>query len=195
MRRRYVSLSRSLGSLLGCSGAAALSNTAALQAVDNFYYAQPEKGHNPWKGGGGRRSWGGGARYDPEGLQADRHAYAKWWNTQGTLALQVESLNAATNAHKLAMPGVDMLTWGPADLSFDIEAHPEHPIQTVDDCVRHALQVLKSAGNNTRLSLRTAGAQAAGIPGSQELTGVECRQHYIDMGVTVFMEGPQGTYF
>ena len=107
----------------------------------------------------------------------------------------MESLNAATNAHKLAMPGVDMLTWGPADLSFDIEAHPEHPIQTVDDCVRHALQVLKSAGNNTRLSLRTAGAQAAGIPGSQELTGVECRQHYIDMGVTVFMEGPQGTYF
>ena len=27
---------------------------------------------------------------------------------------------------------------------------------------------------------RLAGSQAAGIPGSQELTGVECRQHYID---------------
>ena len=49
-----------------------------------------------------------------------------------------------TNAHQLAKPGVDCLTWRPADLSFDLEAHPAFPFQTSDDSVRHALKQLET---------------------------------------------------
>ncbi len=71
--------------------------------------------------------------------------------------------------------GVDCLTWGPTDLSFDIEAHPKHPFQTVDDCVKHVLEQLE--GTDVRISFRNY---------SHEL-----RQKYIDMGVTVLMERPK----
>ena len=115
------------GPCSGCSGAAALSNTAALQAVDNFYYAQPEKGHNPWKGGGGRRSWGGSARYDPEGLQADRHAYAQWWNTQGTLALTAGAVILVHSAPARALYLLPHLVIYPCVLAGDPDAFPWDP--------------------------------------------------------------------
>ncbi len=70
---------------------------------------------------------------------------------------------------------IDCLTWGPADLSFDMEAHPHHPFQTVDDCLRHVQQQLE--GTRVRISFRN------GTP--------DQRQKYIDMGITVFMERPQ----
>ena len=84
----------------------------------------------------------------------------------------MESIKAVTNARQLAKPGVDCLTWGPADLEFDLEAHPQFPIRTVDDCVRHALSQLEGTG--VRISFRN------GTP--------DLRNKYIDMGVTVFME-------
>ena len=61
----------------------------------------------------------------------------------GVVCLQMETLAAVTNARRLAKPGVDCLTWGPADLSFDMEAHPHHPFQTVEDCQRHVQQQLE----------------------------------------------------
>ena len=87
----------------------------------------------------------------------------------------METIDSVTNARKLAKQGVDCLTWGPADLSFDIEAHPQHPFQTVDDCVKHVLKQLE--GTDVRISFRNY---------SHEL-----RQKYIDMGVTVLMERPK----
>jgi hypothetical protein len=33
-------------------------------------------------------------------------------NANGLLYIQLESINAYTNAHKLALDGVDMFTWG-----------------------------------------------------------------------------------
>ena len=133
------------------------------EALDSFYY--PQVGH---------RSWGGAARHGIGGRE-DRLTYAKWWNEHGILCLQMETLAAVTNARRLAKPGVDCLTWGPADLSFDMEAHPQHPFQTVDDCLRHVLRQLE--GTNVRISFRN------GAP--------DQRQKYIDMGITVFMERPQ----
>ena len=133
------------------------------EALDAFYY--PQVGH---------RSWGGAARHGISGRDS-RLEYADWWNNHGVLCLQMETLAAVTNARHLAKPGVDCLTWGPADLAFDMEAHPQHPLQTVDDCLRHVLSQLEGTG--VRISFRN------GTP--------DQRQKYIDMGVTVFMERPQ----
>ncbi|MBM3225057.1 MAG: hypothetical protein FJZ47_14820 [Candidatus Tectomicrobia bacterium] len=133
------------------------------EALAAFYYPQT-----------GKRSWGGNARYGITGRD-NRLEYASWWNSQGLLCLQIETLTAVTHARQLAKPGVDCLTWGPSDLSFDLEAHPEHPFRTVDDCLRHVLKQL--AGTNSRVSFRNY---------SHEL-----RNKYMDMGVTVFMERPR----
>lgn len=132
------------------------------EAVEAFYYPQV-----------GRRSWGGAARYGIEGRDV-RLEYADWWNRTGILCLQMESVRAVTNVRKLAKPGVDCLTWGPNDLLFDLEAHPEHPFKTVDDCVRHALKQLQGA--DTKISFRSYSPDQ--------------RNKYIDMGVTVLMESP-----
>jgi len=133
------------------------------EALDAFYYPQV-----------GRRSWGGAARHGVRGRD-DRLEYANWWNNNGILCLQIESLAAVTDALQLAKPGVDCLTWGPADLSFDLEAHPEHPFQTVDDCLVHVLKQIE--GTEVRVSFRS------GTP--------DQREKYIEMGVTVFMERPR----
>ena len=63
----------------------------------------------------------------------------------------------------------------PSDLSFDLEAHPEHPFKSVDDCLRHVLQQLE--GTDIRVSFRNYSP--------------DLRNKYMDMGVTVFMERPR----
>jgi len=129
------------------------------EALAAFYYPQV-----------GKRSWGG-AGYGIQG-RSGRLEYADWWNHNGILCLQMETVKAVTNARQLAKPGVDCFTWGPADLSFDLEAHPQYPFQTVDECIRHVLDQLEGTG--VRVSFRN------GTP--------DLRNKYIDMGVTVFME-------
>src|SRR5215468_1382239 len=133
------------------------------EALAVFYYPQQ-----------GKRSWGGNARYGITGRD-NRVEYAAWWNSHGILCLQMETLTAVTHARQLAKPGVDCLTWGPSDLSFDLEAHPEHPFKTVDDCLRHVLKQLE--GTDIRVSFRNYSP--------------DLRQKYMDLGVTVFMERPR----
>lgn len=132
------------------------------EAIEAFYY--PQKG---------KRSWGGTARYGFAGRE-ERLDYADWWNRNGILCIQMETVRAVTNVRRLAKPGVDCLTWGPSDLTFDLEAHPEHPFKNVDDCVRHALRQLE--GMDAKISFRSYSP--------------ENRNKYIDMGVTVLMESP-----
>ena len=133
------------------------------EAVRYFYY--------PQKGG---RSVGGTARYRVD-ERPGRTEYGSWWNQTGFLSIQMESLRAVTTVSQLAIDGVDCLTWGPNDLLYDIEAHPKHPLQTVDDCVKHALGQLQ--GSQTRISFRSY--------------DYKLRNKYIDMGVTVLMEHPK----
>ena len=89
--------------------------------------------------------------------------------------MQLESIHAVANARKLAKAGVDCLSWGPADLRFNIEGYPTHPFQTDDDCVRHVLQQLE--GTDTTLLYRNY------TP--------DLRNKYIDMGITMLLESPQ----
>ena len=133
------------------------------EAINWFYYPQVAK-----------RSWGGAARYGVE-ERGDRLEYAEWWNENGILCIQMETLRAVTNARQLAKPGITCLTWGPADLSYDIEAHPHHPLQSVDDCLKHAIEQFE--GTNIRMSFRNY--------------DYKLRDYYKDMGVTVFMENPK----
>ena len=133
------------------------------EAINWFYYPQVAK-----------RSWGGAARYGVE-ERGDRLEYAEWWNENGILCIQMETLRAVTNARHLAKPGITCLTWGPADLSYDIEAHPHHPLQSVDDCLKHVIQQFE--GTNVRMSFRNY--------------DYKLRDYYKDMGVTVFMENPK----
>lgn len=98
------------------------------EAIDAFYYPPI-----------GKRSWGPKAGH---GITArgDRLEYAEWWNNNGILCLQLESINAVANAKKLAKSGVDMLLFGPNDLQFDLEMYPDHPFKTVDDCIQHVVR-------------------------------------------------------
>ncbi len=134
----------------------------ANEAVENFYYPPV-----------GRRSLGGGARRKI-GVLPDPRAYADWWNENGVLWLQIESLSATLHAHKLARPGVDCLSIGPSDLGFDIEAHPHPPYRSVEECVGAIAKSI--AGTETAICFRTGTADR--------------RPMYADLGVTVFLERP-----
>ena len=120
----------------------------------------------------GRRSWGGPTRKGfSQGV--DRHEYSAWWNDTVVLGIQVESVEAVTNIHKLAKPGVSVVTFGPNDLSFSLEAHPGFPMQDVDACMCNVAAQLKDTG--IRLAMGTA-------------TQPEEREKYIDMGFTLFQD-------
>jgi 2-keto-3-deoxy-L-rhamnonate aldolase RhmA len=121
----------------------------------------------------GRRSWGGIFRRGLRGVakDMDRHAYAAWWNDYVILSLQVESVEAVTHIRKLAKPGVSVVTFGPRDLSFSLEDHPQYPLQNVDDCMRNVADQLQGTG--IRLAMGTA-------------TTPDEREHYLQMGITLF---------
>ncbi len=129
------------------------------EAVEAFYYPQQ-----------GLRSWGGAARKNSAGQE--RLEYADWWNNYGILWMQIESIEAVTHASRLAKAGVDCLSFGPADLTFSIESHPHHALQTVDACVEYVVKALD--GSPTAVCFRN------GNPST--------REKYAEMGVTVFLE-------
>ncbi len=134
----------------------------AEESVKNFYYPKI-----------GARSWGGTQRFGLSTMP-ERLDYAKWWNQYGVLWLQVESIYAVEKAQLLALPGVDCLSFGPADLTFNLESNPNYKLKSVDECVQDVVNKLSAA--NTQVCFRNYTK--------------ETRQKYIDMGVTVFLERP-----
>ena len=127
------------------------------EAVHFFYYPQF-----------GGRSWGGSARLGIRG-RPDRLEYAAWWNDTGVLWLQLESVEAVINCRKLALDGVDVLTFGPNDLMFDIERYRRPPFRTLDECVRHVAREMEGTGVAVSLALQDPSE----------------REKYVDMGLTV----------
>ncbi len=131
-------------------------------ALHYFYYL-PEGG----------RSVGGGNRRGTDGNELEE--YLSWWNSYGILWMQIESVEATTRGHILARPGVDCLSIGPTDLMLSIKSHPQHWLKSVDDCIAYLCRSLEGTGVAVCHRNRTP----------------ETRQKYADMGVTVFLEGPQ----
>ncbi len=101
-----------------------------IEAIDAFYFPPV-----------GRRSWGARGY----GFKEERHrlAYAEWWNNNGILCMQLESVKAVLEARQLAKPGVDWIAFGPNDLSFDLEMHDHRPFTTVDECIQHVVKELQ----------------------------------------------------
>jgi 2-keto-3-deoxy-L-rhamnonate aldolase RhmA len=126
----------------------------------------------------GNRSWGGAARFGTrqDGRQLGREEYAAWWNQHVVLSVQIESIAAVENARALAKPGIDYLAFGPSDLTFDLERHPEYRFRTADDCTRYVAEQLKGTG--MRL-------------GTAIVTEPDQREKYLEMGLTVFQETPR----
>ena len=91
------------------------------------------------------------------------------------LAVQLESAQAISNARQLARPGVDYLAFGPNDLTFDLEGHPNYPLQTVHDCMRNVAAQVEGTGIRLGMAITTK---------------PEERPPYLEMGVTVFQEAP-----
>ena len=149
---------------LGCSAVLVpevMEEETVDDAVDYAYYPQV-----------GRRSWGGGARRGmTQGM--DRLAYAAWSNDYVILSIQVESVEAVTNIRKLAKPGVSVVTFGPNDLSFNMEGHVGYPLTSVDDCMRNVAAQLDGTG--IRLAMGSG-------------TKPEEREKYLGMGITLFQE-------
>jgi staphyloferrin B biosynthesis citrate synthase len=125
----------------------------------------------------GRRSWGGANRLGlrPGTAPTARREYAAWWNQTVLLSIQIESVETVTNIARLARPGITHVTYGPNDLEFSLELHPEYPLKTVDECMRNVADQLKGSG--IRIAMGTA-------------TTPEERQKYRDLGVTIFQAAP-----
>jgi 4-hydroxy-2-oxoheptanedioate aldolase len=123
----------------------------------------------------GRRSWGGAARRGA-GRGMSRTEYAAWWNQTVVLAMQLESVEAIDRARELVRPGVDYLAFGPSDLSFSLESHPEFRLSTVDDCMRDVAAQVRGTGVRLGMAIGTR---------------PEERPPYLAMGLTMFQEYPR----
>jgi len=122
----------------------------------------------------GRRSWGGANRL---GLRAGaaptaRRDYAAWWNERVLLSIQIESVETVTNIARLVRPGITHVTWGPNDLEFSIDLHPDYPLRTVEECMKNVARQLEGSGIRGAMGTTTTPAE---------------RQKYRDLGVTIFM--------
>jgi 4-hydroxy-2-oxoheptanedioate aldolase len=125
----------------------------------------------------GARSWGGVARRGLKdwGRAVDRLEYADWWNRRSVLAIQFETVDAISNAGKLAKAGVDYVAFGPNDLLFDLEGHPGYPLRTVDACMRNVNEQLRGSGIRLGMAVPTRPGQ---------------REKFLEMGITIFQEDP-----
>jgi 2-keto-3-deoxy-L-rhamnonate aldolase RhmA len=133
------------------------------EAVKYFYY--PQEGY---------RSNGGPYR---RGLSdyPDFREYANYWNSYGVLWLQIESVDAVQNCHKLIQPGVDAVSFGPTDLGFSLDSHPNHALKSVDDCIDYAVKSLEGTG--------------VGV--CHRTYDHTLRKKYWDRGVQVILESPK----
>lgn len=107
------------------------------EAINNFYYPPI-----------GNRSWGGEFRFR-EKPPADRLQYSQWWNANGLLGFQIETLRGALNARNIVKPGIDWISWGPGDMAFDLERHSNSPFKTLEEVHGYVIQQLK--GYDVRL--------------------------------------------
>ena len=133
------------------------------EAVRYFYYPQD-----------GYRSNGGRHRRNLSNYR-DYREYAAWWNSYGVLWMQIESVDAVTNVHKLIRPGVDCVSFGPTDLGFSLDSHPNHALKTVDDCIDFAIKSLDGTG----------------VAVCHRTYSPDLRQQYWDKGVQVLLESPK----
>jgi len=97
-------------------------------AVANFYYP-----------GAGNRSCGLGLAYGYSSAMSPR-AYADWWNDNGVLAIQIETVEAVLNIRNVLYRGVDLVLFGGTDLSFSVGATQGSPFSSVEECQQYVVE-------------------------------------------------------
>jgi len=100
-------------------------------AVENVYYPPA-----------GRRSCGLARVYGREPDQ-DPRRYADWWNANGILAIQIETVTGVRRIRELVMPGVDLVVFGATDLGFSLAAEEECEFESVEACRRHVAEATR----------------------------------------------------
>ena len=104
----------------------------------------------------GRRSWPAPNGWGWSG-DVDRTEYIEWWNENGILSFQIESVDAVLNARKLAKPGISMLHWGRNDLHFSLETYPDPPFASFEECVAHVQKQMEGTGVKVANAISPAG--------------------------------------
>jgi 2-keto-3-deoxy-L-rhamnonate aldolase RhmA len=100
------------------------------EAIRSFYYPPV-----------GSRGWGPAYAFGKESI-ADRRAYAEWWNRNGILALQLDSVRAVRSASRFAKDGVHLVLFGPSDLQFDLETNPDPELPNNEACYAYVRDAL-----------------------------------------------------
>ncbi len=113
-------------------------------AIRNFYY--PPMGGRSC-GLSNAYGWTGAGGKDPD-------AYAHWWNTNGILALQLETVQAVQRIRELVKPGIDLLLFGGRDMSFSIKAFSDCPFASLADCQKHVVEQIR--GMDVRVGISSA---------------------------------------
>ena len=70
----------------------------------------------------------------------DPREYADWWNGNGILAIQIETVKAVHTIRELAQPGVDLILFGGTDLQFSLDANPNCGFASVAECRQYVLE-------------------------------------------------------
>ena len=116
--------------------------SSVMEAVRSFYY--PPKGNRSW--------WPQyGHRYDASIAVRE---YADWWNDNGLLAVQIETVKGVMNARDMVLAGAHVALFGATDLTFSIEATPDGPFRSVAECQRHVVE--KTRGLDVRICVGDA---------------------------------------
>ena len=121
------------------------TETTVDEAIRHFYY--PPVGKRSWPAPNG---WGWSG-------DVDRTEYIDWWNENGILSFQIESVEAVLNARKLAKPGISMIHWGRNDLHFSLEMYPEPPFASFEECVAHVQKQMEGTGVKVSSAISPAG--------------------------------------
>ena len=66
------------------------------------------------------------------------------------------------------------MTWGPNDLEFSLDLHPDFPLRTVEACMQNVAEQLRQRHPHRDGDHHTA----------------DERQKYRELGVTIFMAAP-----
>jgi 2-keto-3-deoxy-L-rhamnonate aldolase RhmA len=154
---------------LGATGALVpeVMEAATVQDAIDFAYYGPI----------GRRSWGGANRLGLRNNTAPtaRREYAAWWNQTVLLTIQIESVQTVTNIARLVRPSITHVTFGPNDLEFSLDLHPEYPLRTPEACMKNVAKQLEGSGIRIAMGTVTTPAE---------------RQTYRELGVTIFLAAP-----
>ncbi|MBT3381856.1 MAG: hypothetical protein HN742_30730 [Lentisphaerae bacterium] len=104
------------------------TSTTVEDAVANVYY--PPLGNRSC---GLRLAYG----YDPA---MSPRGYADWWNANGILAIQIETIEAVLSVRNLVQRGVDLILFGGTDLSFSLGVNPDCPFTSVAECRQYVFE-------------------------------------------------------